>query len=80
MGIASGRAGSLEEVISIEEVEFQGVATDAKGNRVAILNNEMVKEGVTVGKLTVKDISRDSVLIKIDEEEHALTIYEKLIQ
>ncbi len=71
---------SLEDIVSIEDarlyVRLQGIAHDASGKKVAILNGEMVKEGETIGRLTVKRIFKNGVTLSIDKKEHKLNIYE----
>lgn len=71
---------SLEDIVSIEDarlyVRLQGIAHDTSGKKVAILNGEMVKEGETVGRLTVKRIFKNEVTLSIDKEEYKLNIYE----
>jgi len=63
---------SLEDVMSIEDVSLQGLASDSAGRGAAILNGEMIKEGQSVGHLTVKKISKDNVILVIDDEEYTL--------
>ena len=73
VGAATARTvASLEDVISIEDVSLQGLASDSAGRGAAILNGEMVREGQVVGHLTVKKISKDGVILIIDDEEYAL--------
>ena len=67
-------ADSIEDVVSIEDVHFQGVAVSGAGNMIAILNGEMLREGETVGHITVKEVARDKVKLMIDENEHTLTM------
>ncbi len=70
----------LEDIESIEDARFyvhlQGIAYDASGKKVAILNDEMVEEGETVGRLTVKRIFKNEVTLSVDKEEYKLNIYE----
>lgn len=75
VGVTARAFESLEDIMSIEDVNLQGIAVDSSGKKVAILNGEMVKEGETVGHLTVKKISKDTITIMIDEEESTLNIY-----
>lgn len=71
---------SLEDIVSIEDarlyVRLQGIAHDASGKKVAILNGEMVKEGETIGHLTVKRIFKNEVTLSVDKKEYKLNIYE----
>ena len=76
VGGISRSAGSLEEVMAIEDVDLQGVATGSTGRMVAIINGEMIKEGETVGRLTIKKILKNEIELIIDETEYRLGIYE----
>ena len=75
LGITTMAIGSLDDVLNIEDVDVQGIASNSEGARVAILNGEMVKEGQTAGRVTVKRISKDGIIIIIDGAEYALSIY-----
>jgi len=77
VGVNISAISSLEDVVSIEDVVLQGVATSAGGEKIVILNGEMVKEGKSGGHVTVKDISSDKVVIMIDDEEYVLTMREE---
>lgn len=67
---------SLADVTSIEEVKLQGIAHDALNRRIAILNNEIIRESETIGHLTVKKVSENEITLIIDEKEYMLKIYE----
>ena len=69
---------SLEDIISIEDVNLQGIGVDSKGRRAVIINGEMVKEGTTVGHLTVKKVFKNGAAIMIDEDEFRVEIYEDM--
>ena len=64
----------IEDIVSIEDVRFQGVAGSGAGNMIAILNGEMLREGETVGHITIKEVARDKVKLMIDENEYTLSI------
>ena len=66
---------SLADIEFIEEVKLQGIACDSAGKKVALLNGEMMKEGEVIGHLTLKQISRNEIILVIDENEHKLSIY-----
>ena len=59
----------------IEDVRLQGIASDSTGKRAVIINGEMVKEGEGGGRLRVKKILRNEVVLVIDNEEYRLSIY-----
>ena len=77
IGIQTRTAGSLEDVMSVDEIELQGTALDAGGRQIVILNNEMVREGETVGRVTVKRVLSDKVILDIDGDSYELCIYEE---
>jgi len=74
--LSKGRAEVLEDVMSIEELELQGIAGDSLGRMVAILNGEMVREGETIGRVTVKRVLGNTVKLTIDGNEHTLNVYD----
>ncbi|MBN1353896.1 MAG: hypothetical protein JW994_04435 [Candidatus Omnitrophica bacterium] len=78
LGVTTKSLGSLEDVMSIDDVVLQGIATNSSGNYVAVLNNSMVKQGQVVGKVTVKNISPNKVAVILDGTEYTLSIYEDL--
>ncbi|MGB2705423.1 MAG: hypothetical protein WBC74_00975 [Candidatus Omnitrophota bacterium] len=76
VGVTSGKIESLEDIMSIEDVSLQGIASDSTGKKAVIINGEMVKEGGGGGRLTVKKILRNEVILAIGDEEYRLSIYE----
>ncbi len=75
-GVKSQGASS-REIISIDDVEFQGVATNAAGERIVIINGEMLKKGSVLDSLTVIEILKNKAVISIRDREHILSLYEK---
>jgi len=69
------RVESLEDIMSIEDVRLQGIASDSTGKKAVIINGEMVREGRGGGRLTVKKILKNEVVLTIDNEEYRLSIY-----
>jgi len=61
--------------MSIEDVKLQGIASDSMGKRAAILNGEMIKEGETIGRVTLAKISKNKVTLLIDSDQYTLNIY-----
>jgi len=68
---------SIEDIISIEDVDLQGVASDSRGRTSAIINGEMIKVGQTIGRLTLKSISSTKIHLSIDEVPYSISIYEE---
>ena len=65
------------EITSIDDVDFQGIASDAKGRKIIIINGEMLAIGGKLDSLTVKYIGKDDALVEIRGEEYNLNFYEK---
>ncbi|MDD4202035.1 MAG: general secretion pathway protein GspB [Candidatus Omnitrophica bacterium] len=63
-------------IMAIEDVTFQGVAMDAKGNRTAIINGQVLKEGSKVDALAVEKIDDDGATVTIQGKEYRLDLYE----
>lgn len=81
VGVAVTTVGSLEDVMSIEDVKLQGVASNAAGVQIAIINGEMIKEGEKSGRVTLKKITKEKIIILIDEESYEISLYsDKKIQ
>ncbi len=70
-------AESLEDVLSIDDVNFQGIATGPRGKTVAILNGTMLQKGETMGRVTLEGIKGETAVIIIDGDRYALDLYEK---
>ncbi|MFH1380648.1 MAG: hypothetical protein ABIH57_00555 [Candidatus Omnitrophota bacterium] len=77
VGVNISAISSLDDIVNIEDVVLQGVATGAGGEKIAILNGEMVKVGQSGGRVTVKSISKDKVTITIDDEDYTLVMQEE---
>lgn len=71
-----GKSG-IEGISSVGDVKFQGVARDSKGNKIAMLNGEMIQVGQTVSQVTLIKIEDDVITFTIDGETYSLSLYEK---
>ena len=81
VGVTATAVSSLDDVMSIEDVKLQGVASNAAGVQVAIINGEMIKEGEKSGRVTLKEIAKEKIVILIDEESYEVSLYsDKKIQ
>jgi len=76
VGITMGRIESLEDIMSIGDVSFQGIACDSTGKKTVIINGEMIREGGGGGRLIVKKVLKNEVILTIGDEEHRLSISE----
>ena len=72
-----GGAAGLAGIYSVEDVVLQGIVTGPDGAYNVIMNGEVVKEGKTVGRLSVECIESNSVTIKIGELTHKLKLYDR---
>ena len=70
-------AGSIADILSIEDVDLQGIAGDSGGRMFAIINGDVITEGETIGRVTLKEISNYRITLIIDGSEYPVTIYEK---
>lgn len=77
IGDISKAIPDLEDIMTIEDVYLQGIARGYPDIKAAVINGEMIKEGQTVGRLTIKKILKNKIIIAIDENEYTLNIYEE---
>lgn len=68
---------SLSEVASVEDLKLEGIAADASGKSIAIINGEMVKEGYKAGEIEIKTIAKRSVSLLIGSTEYTLNLAEE---
>jgi hypothetical protein len=62
----------LEDITSAEDVKIEGIATGAKGKKVAILNGEFLKEGDKVGEVELVKVEKKFVTISIGPKSYNL--------
>jgi len=77
LGVTSSAMGSLDDVMGIDDVNLQGIASDSQGKKAAIINGEMIREGQTIGRVTLKKILHEKIELMIDDEEYEINIYDK---
>lgn len=77
IGVASGGSASAGEILSIEDVVFQGSALDAKGNRIVVINGELFREGDSAGAMVVLKIGSDIVTVTVQGRDYDLTLYQE---
>jgi len=68
--------GNASQIMSIEDVDFQGAASDAKGRMIAIMNGEIFRRGDSSGEMVVKAVGNDNVTVVIKGKEHTLILYD----
>ena len=77
VGISHAIDRGAREIIRIEDVDFQGIAKDAKGKKIIIINGEMLREGAKLDALTVKKIADNEAIVIIRGKDYKLTLYEE---
>ncbi len=76
VGIAAKAMGTgLAAVIDINDVLLQGMVVGQDGDKRAVLNGEMLKQGETVGSVTVKSIGDNEVIIILNDREYVLKLF-----
>ena len=74
--IDAGSGSGVGEIMTIEDISFQGIVIDPDGKKGVIINGEMIKEGEARERLFVESVGSNTVTIKLDEERHELKLYE----
>ena len=64
----------LVDVRSIDEISLEGVATGAKGEAVAMLNGEMVRQKTRVGNVEVEKIDKKAITLLVSGVEYKLDL------
>ncbi|MBL7158818.1 MAG: hypothetical protein ISS91_04855 [Candidatus Omnitrophica bacterium] len=77
IGVTAKGAESISDIISIEDVTLQGIATNAAGQKVAIINDEMIKEGQIIGRVELKKVLSQSMVLLIDGVEYRINLYKE---
>lgn len=72
-GKASARI-SLEDVASISDVKLEGIAVNAKGKKVVVLNGELLKEGDGAGIVKVLKINTKSATLIVGGKEYIVAL------
>lgn len=78
LGVAetSPRGGRADQIMSIEDVELEGVLVSGDGARKVIINGEVLPEGSVAGSMTIVAINSGSVRIQISEQIYEIDLYE----
>jgi len=71
------KASSLADIISIEDAVLEGIAIGAAGQKMAMINGEMVKEGDKAGEVLIKHITKSSVTLSIGGKDFNLKLPEE---
>ncbi|NQT23486.1 MAG: hypothetical protein HQ579_08655 [Candidatus Omnitrophica bacterium] len=80
VGLARRGSGAIIEIVSIDDVEFQGIANDSEGQSIVIINGEMLKEGAKLYALEVISISDREAVVTVGGRKYTLSLYEKEVR
>ncbi len=62
----------LKDVVSVDDVRLEGVASGPGGKKMAIINGELVKENDKIGDVVVHVIQNKSVALIISGKEYEI--------
>ncbi len=65
--------GTLE---SLDDVLLEGILYDPAGESVVIMNDLVLKEGSSIGKIQIKKIYADKVILSFNGEDHTFKLKE----
>jgi sulfur carrier protein ThiS len=68
------QAVSIEDIISVEDINLEGIAVGRNGKMVAVINGMILKEGDKIGTLKVKKISAKSATVSMEGREYELSL------
>jgi len=77
IGQEKAYSAGLTDITAIEDIRLEGIAQDAKGKRIAIINGEIVKEGFKSGEIEIVKIERKSVAITISGKAFKIDLPEE---
>lgn len=75
--IGQGKASAridLEDVASIADVKLEGIAVNAKGKMIAIVNGSLLKEGDGAGIVRVLKVSKKSATLIVGGKEYDIEL------
>lgn len=67
----------LQAVETIDDITFEGVIFDPSGKSIAVLNNEVVKEGDKAYNVEVVMIYEDAITVKIHDKIYTINLTEE---
>lgn len=74
---AGGTKSGLLGILSIDDVDLQGIVVDPGGDEAVIINGDIIKKGETVGRVYIEEVDENAVVIFIDEERFEKKLYER---
>jgi len=76
VGVDKDKVSGLEDVLSVEDIQLEGIAIGPGGKNVAMLNGRMVKENDKIGILTIRKITNKKVVLLVGDKEYILNLQE----
>jgi hypothetical protein len=73
----AGNSAGLADIISVNDIILEGIASGPSGTSIAILNGQMVKENDKFGLLQIKNISKKTVEVSLDGVIYKLILKEE---
>lgn len=77
IGIERAKVSGLEDVISVEDVRFEGIAVGPAGKKTVVMNGIMLKEGDSVGSVKVVKIGDKAVTLLISGAKYDINLSSK---
>lgn len=72
----SSLGGGVASILTIDDVALQGILVGAGGEKTAIINGELMKEGDLTGRVYIETITSGSVTLRINDAEYEVKLYE----
>ena len=72
-----GGSVGFSDIMSIDDVRLEGIAGEITGNKTAIINGELVKEGFKSGEICIRKITKSSVTLTISGKEFTINLPEE---
>ena len=67
----------LQAIETIDDVILEGIILDPRGESMAVLNGEVVKEGDRAYNIEIVKIYYNAVTIKLNEKVHTINLVEE---
>ena len=74
--VGGWETGGIGEIISVGDIEIQGIVSGLNGKRSVIVNGEIMTEGEQISQLKIEKIGNNKVEIVFEGEKHTLYLYE----
>ena len=72
-----GSSIGFSEIATIDDVKLEGIAGVTTGNKIAIINGEIVKENFKSGEIQIRTITKNSVTLTISGKEFTINLPEE---